>query len=433
MLCVTRGETNRRVSYNPGELLQTLSLGTKLTHTNDHADLGPVGMLIDWQNKSYGTGVLVSDRVVVTAGHVFKYSESDADPVASDWRFILRQRPGGVDHELVEHRYNVSEVHMHAGWTGRLHARGGDGDGDLLGVDIGVAILSEPVTHVQPATLTPDGWLEPLGARVMHAGVGNITNGKTGGERNHRWDTSMLAAGYNTLDRVQQQVHAPHVAPEHTGGVLATDYDDGTQQHNALSASYGTIGYIGTGDSSPDPVRLESTTCAGDSGGPLFVQHDDGDWVLIGINSYGTKAPSVYGDISVYTRVQNHLQWITRFIDQTSNNRIIQPAPEPVESHAEPVEPLSSNWQQLGHLGWVYVMSNGWCYHLTHGWIYIMQTGDHMWVWSDHVGWWWSNIHTYPQIWLHDQQSWSLVDVDRSNTEQTMLYVYRFDQWWIKT
>ena len=456
-VCVASSDANRRVSYNPGEWRTLASIGTALEATEEHADLSPVGVIVDMSTRMYGTGVLVSDRVVVTAGHVFKNSVSEPDPAPSRWRFYLWHRPGGLNTARVEYSYNVSEIHMHAGWTGRLHARGGVGDGDLLGVDIGVAVLSSPVVHVTPATLPDRGWLEPLGSRVMHAGYGYITNAQTGHERNIGWNTSMLLGGYNTLDRVREQIDMPHVQDDHEGGVLATDFDDGTQQNNALSSEYGTVGYIGPGDSSREPVYLESTTAAGDSGGPLFIQQQPGEWVLIGINSYGTKDPSVYGDISVYTRVQNHLDWLYQFtgqVETTEPDTVEQSEPvieEPIEEEQsvvieEPIEEEQSvvieqpveekpepEWRILGELGWVFVMPNGWCYHLTHGWIYIVQTDDHMWVWSTHVGWWWSNVRTYPQIWLHDQQSWSLVDVDRSNTKQTAMYVYRFDQWWVKT
>lgn len=408
----------RRVSYNPGDYYKHRELGLSLEQTADHADLSCMGMLVDWSTKFYGTGVLISDRVVLTAAHLFKYDNSKPDPQASNFRFIIKRLNDGVWSSTT---YHVSEVHMHAGWTARLHARGGTGDGDLLGVDIGVAILSEPVPHVTPARLPMEGWVEPLGSLVMHAGYGVSTDASTGYERDRWWDTSKPLAGYNTLDRVRVQVDVPHVPAQHEGGVLATDYDDGTQQNNSLSNQYGTVGYIGSGDSSPEPVYMESTTCSGDSGGPLFTREDDGEWTLIGINSYGTEDPSVYSDISVYTRVQNHLHWIAGFIADTTT----QP------------EPAGGEWTLYDGVGWMYVTSTGWVYHVTRGWMYMSEMYDDqtdrvtggVWFWTSDIGWWWTDSDVYPHVWSNTHESWMYVDTERSDHSQTMVYVYRFDQW----
>lgn len=408
----------RRVSYNPGYYTKHLDLGLSLVQTADHADLSCMGMLVDWSTKFYGTGVLISDRVVLTAAHLFKYDNNKPDPRASNFRFIIKRLNDDVWSSTT---YQVSEVHMHAGWPARLHARGGTGDGDLLGVDIGVAILSEPVTQVTPARLPMEGWIEPLGSLVMHAGYGVATDASTGYKRNRWWDTSKPMAGYNTLDRVRVQVDVPHVPAQHEGGVLATDYDDGTQHNNSLSNQYGTVGYIGDGDSSPEPVYMESTTCSGDSGGPLFTREDDGKWTLIGINSYGTEDPSVFSDISVYTRVQNHLYWIASFIAGTT---------------AQP-KPAVGEWTLYGGVGWMYITSNGWMYHETHGWIYMSEMYDEItdrldggvWFWKRDLGWWWTHGEFYPYAWVHSDKSWAYFDIGRSTIKTNWLYSFQAKKW----
>lgn len=405
----------RRVSYNPGEQRASFNYGLFQPEQSEHVAMNSIGMLVDSKDKWYGTGILISDRVVLTAGHMFKYDNHEPDPIASNWRFIIRHRETRFT-PRVEYTYQVQQVHMHPGWLARLHTRGGDGDGDLLGVDIGVAILSEPVTIVDPVPLPSRDFVETVGMLSMHAGYGVRTDAVTGHTRDRTWNSAVLAAGFNTLDRVREHVVVPNVPAEHRGGVLATDFDDGTQQHNTLSSEYGTIGYIGTGDSSPVPVYMESTTCAGDSGGPLFVQRTDGTWVLVGVNSYGTKDPSVYGDISVYTRVHNHLDWIMQYVNQ----------PE------QPVEPEpDATWQQLGNLGWVFVTPKGWCYHVTRGWIYMIRQDDHMWCWTSDIGWWWTADDTYPYAWSHTHVSWMYVDTERSDHAQSMMYMYQTEQWWV--
>lgn len=63
----------------------------------------------------------------------------------------------------------------------------------------------------------------------------------------------------------------------------------------------------------------EKTSCQGDSGGPLLIKDDNGNWLQIGIVSFGANAgmianvlprcgvPNTY---STYTRVANYFNWI---------------------------------------------------------------------------------------------------------------------------
>lgn len=62
----------------------------------------------------------------------------------------------------------------------------------------------------------------------------------------------------------------------------------------------------------------EKTSCNGDSGGLLMIRQNDGNWLQVGIVSWGreplgaTKRCGHKDLYSVYTRVSNYYDWIAR-------------------------------------------------------------------------------------------------------------------------
>ena len=62
------------------------------------------------------------------------------------------------------------------------------------------------------------------------------------------------------------------------------------------------------------------TSCNGDSGGPLMIKEADGDWLQVGIVSWGRKPlgsnePCGHENLySVYTRVSNYFDWIASHV-----------------------------------------------------------------------------------------------------------------------
>jgi len=64
----------------------------------------------------------------------------------------------------------------------------------------------------------------------------------------------------------------------------------------------------------------QRTSCYGDSGGPLMVRQGDGNWLQVGIVSWGreplgARQPCAHQDLySVYTRVGNYFDWIARHV-----------------------------------------------------------------------------------------------------------------------
>jgi len=61
---------------------------------------------------------------------------------------------------------------------------------------------------------------------------------------------------------------------------------------------------------------LEMDSCSGDSGGPIYVQDEQGGWLLAGATSRATRSSShTCGDGGIYVRVDKHLDWIRSIAD----------------------------------------------------------------------------------------------------------------------
>ena len=89
--------------------------------------------------------------------------------------------------------------------------------------------------------------------------------------------------GENVIDRYGSP------AGDSGSNIISTDFDNGTNSANTISGSSST------------PLQFEATTAPGDSGGPVLVQADDGEWLIAGVLSGGSTNNSVYGDISWWT------------------------------------------------------------------------------------------------------------------------------------
>ncbi|XP_037791266.1 trypsin-like, partial [Penaeus monodon] len=61
--------------------------------------------------------------------------------------------------------------------------------------------------------------------------------------------------------------------------------------------------------------RGTSDTCAGDSGGPLMCEGEQGRWTVHGVTSFGEGCGD-HGKYGVYTKVANYLGWIKKIIKE---------------------------------------------------------------------------------------------------------------------
>lgn len=56
---------------------------------------------------------------------------------------------------------------------------------------------------------------------------------------------------------------------------------------------------------------LRQDTCCGDSGGPLYIQNHNGDYLLLGATSRGAHSGfTICGDGGIYVRVDHSIEWI---------------------------------------------------------------------------------------------------------------------------
>ena len=210
-----------------------------------------------------GSGVLLSDRWVLTAGHVSQSKESGG---------IFNV--GGVD-------YTIASTILHPGYSTL---------GPSISNDIGLLYLSAPVTGVSTAEMLH---FEPpasiLGREATYVGYGFTGTGLTGAQ-----STIELRAFTNLIEFYGDQYGL-------TTTSFVSDFDNPTGTSNRQ-------------DSNPVATRLEGAVAPGDSGGGVFVTMD-GKRYLIGINSYsGAVSPatsnSKYGGLSGAVDLQQFNSWI---------------------------------------------------------------------------------------------------------------------------
>jgi hypothetical protein len=209
-----------------------------------------------------GSGVMISDRWVLTAGHI------------TDFRSGGTYRVGGVD-------YTIDQVIGHPQHTPAFSST----------YDIGLLHLSSSVIGIDAATMWRGDSASLLGREATWVG-----DGLTGTGLNENRGPNEMRAFTNVIDGLTPAFSLP--APS-----FYSDFDDPDGTSNSLS---------GTG-SSATATRLEGNVTAGDSGGGVFVTIG-GVSYLVGIGSYAAGFTqglnSRYGALSGAADLNYFHDWI---------------------------------------------------------------------------------------------------------------------------
>lgn len=208
-----------------------------------------------------GSGVLISDRWVLTAGHISLYKKGGTFAI------------GGSN-------YTIDSVITHPQMSGSSY-------------DLGLLYLSTSVTTTAAATMIR--FASPadiLGKEATWVGHGFTGTGLTGAI-----SPIEFRAFTNIIDVIGS--HPDYQLPATS---FVSDFDKPDGSTNAPT-------------SSPTATRLEGSVASGDSGGGVFVTVD-GNRYLIGINSYQAgftlaSQNSKYGNLSGAVNLDLFYPWIT--------------------------------------------------------------------------------------------------------------------------
>tara|TARA_B110000116_G_scaffold246705_1_gene238622 strand:- start:1301 stop:2470 length:1170 start_codon:yes stop_codon:yes gene_type:complete len=252
--------------------------------------------------SDFGSGVIIGDRWVLTAGHVVLDEEYREEQPGS-WVVSV-----GSDFEYPDATYDVKEIYVHPGWRADT-----SNDGLEYGVDIALIELTSSIQGVTPApwansTELDDEFLNSLIYSSGFGDYGRVTDDGTGEYYSQR------RAWKNTLDRLTDDIDPPKKYSGDDvwqGGWVVYDFDSPEGDYNSLAKgehSDGGFSYVGVGNSSSVALDLEGTSVPGDSGGPTYLKIN-GEWTVIGLTSHGST-DGYYGDLALNTRVSSHADWI---------------------------------------------------------------------------------------------------------------------------
>lgn len=243
--------------------------------------------------KEYCTGTLLNARTFLTASHCFTLqSPGDQGDIWGPLSNVTFSPEDGGPAAA-----QVSSVRTHPGYSGAIPTN-----------DVALVALASPVTGLVPVQLATTA--PATGQMVILVGYGWAALGSDPGgaiSDNRR----RVAA--NILDYVGPAAGLPGLSGVSDQIVVATDFD---QAGNPRASSMG----------STDPVALEGSTQAGDSGGPVFIIGPDGQLIQIGVLTGGYTPPGVdatkgeayghvfvtYGDASFWPAIWTFQDWIAQ-------------------------------------------------------------------------------------------------------------------------
>jgi secreted trypsin-like serine protease len=265
-------------------------------------------------------GSLIGQRSVLTAAHCFEDLDRSRAVV------VYEQRNGAEARSLADvdpnsvHRVAMPIVHPHYGHRPD-HPAGDTHENDIALLKLDEAARSRAVTPL----LGPDLELENPPAKVVITGWGLLRDAVQHGNGYIDSVTHVTLRPQDVVAGRLMEVELPLVATDRCK--TANKDVAGTIDGRTLCAGLPEGG---------------KDSCHGDSGGPMVARSRGGDWVQVGVVSWGVGCGR-QGRPGVYTRISAFADWIR---ENAGRDLIISPSaptqpesPPPPQATTEPAAP----------------------------------------------------------------------------------------------
>lgn len=227
------------------------------------------------------SATLISPTVLLTAAHC---AQGVRGKTLVTFQSVIAENrtddpiPGAADPSI---GYTPEELEA-AGFlwgTSLAHPGANLADASINWYDVGIVVLSQPVTDITPATLAPVGYLDQFAQPVLNRTIFEVV-------------------GYGT------EVRKPESGPQRPTPMLYPNFRRYTTSPG-LKLTPDLLLLQGN----PNDNRGGGGTCFGDSGGPVFL-----NGYLVAITSFGYTANCRYVD--GYQRVDNNLtqDWLGGYL-----------------------------------------------------------------------------------------------------------------------
>jgi hypothetical protein len=257
-----------------------------------------VGEVVNPGMSTIGSCVLIGDKWVLSAAHVFIISEARQDTIMEDGKQVTVYTP-------VNKRLGNAGSYQFRFQGKAYRGKAMQGLPEYLAsdnYDIVLIELAEPVAGITPAVVSKS--FDENGAAVTLVGFGVSGNAA---DPEHVAQHFTKLAGQNTIDSF--------AGADYKGQQTLLRFDFDHPGAKELS----TMG-------SPTACTLEALCGGGDSGGGMFRERN-GQWELVGI-AHGAQydiekllKSGYYGQEGSYTRVSAFQQWITENINRPAAQR----------------------------------------------------------------------------------------------------------------
>ncbi len=244
------------------------------------------GVVSVWGPEWMGSGALISDTHILTAGHL--------EPTAG---FDVQFQPATGDVWMTTAAGKMHPCYLPSSLSAY---------GVLTGFDVSVATLTSPAPAAAPRYELYTGSGD-IGVSTVKSGYGGTGHGSTGATTSDY----LKRAGLNLYDTTAENGMALFGwYPLQPGAYLSYDFDSGLSDNDA----YGYVGlpHLGYGAD-------EVGSAGGDSGGPTFVL-DGGVYKIAGVTSWGVgfdglpdanpSNGSSWGELAADSRVASYTNFI---------------------------------------------------------------------------------------------------------------------------